>query len=149
MRYCLSPERNLLLAVFGFLLLLLAANVAAAPQQPPADCTRLITDYSPAKLQKELNEAAAAGCRISRALTGPVLNPVADTLLTLYSFNYSETSGALVTMEKIPSGSANYEYAVIRLFSRLSGWERDINKAAARGFRVVPGSTFILSLIHI
>ncbi len=144
MRYSVSPGTNLLLAVFGFIVLLLAATAAAVPQQPAADCTRLITDYSPTKLQKELNAAAAAGCRISRALPGRVLNPVADMFLTLASPKYSETSGALVTMEKIPSGSANYEYAVIKLFVRASSWERDINAAAARGFRVVPGNTFTL-----
>lgn len=144
MRYSVSPERSLLLAVFGFILLLLAVNAAAAPQQPAADCTRLITDYSPTKLQKELNEAAATGCRISRALPGLARNPVADMFLTLASPKYEETSGALVTMEKIPSGSANYEYAVVKFFARISSWERDINKAAARGFRVVPGNTFTL-----
>lgn len=143
MRHSISTGTNRLLAVFGFLVSLLAA-AAAVPQQPPPEPARVISAYNPAKLQKKLNEAAAAGYRIIRAFPGRTLNPAADIFLTFASPRYTETSGAIVSMEKIPSGSANYEYAVIRLHVHTSSWERDINAAAARGFRVVPGNTFSL-----
>jgi hypothetical protein len=91
-----------------------------------------------------LNEAAAGGYRISRAAPGRVHNAVANFLLSgnldpLAGLGPHETSGAIITMEKVPIGSGQYEYAVIRLFARLSSWERDINKVAVQGFRVVPG----------
>jgi hypothetical protein len=114
------------------------------PQQPAGDPTQLITTDNPAKLEKKLNEAAAAGYRIYRAFPGRAHNAVANFLLSgnldpLAGLGPHETTGAIVTMEKLPAGSANYEYRVIRLYVRLSSWERDINEAAARGFRVVPG----------
>ncbi len=113
-------------------------------QRPAVDPTQLITADNPAKLEKELNEAAAVGYRIYRAFPGRVHSAVTNFLLSsnldpLAGLGPHETTGAIVTMEKIPADSANYQYRVIRLFARLSSWERDINEAAARGFRVVPG----------
>lgn len=113
-------------------------------QQPAADPTQLITDGNPAKLEKKLNEAAAAGYRIYRAFPGRVHNVALNSLLSgdfnpLAGLAHHESTGAIVTTEKVPAGGANYQYRVIRLFARLSSWERDINEAAARGFRVVPG----------
>ena len=105
------------------------------PQQPAASDTRLVKGDNPSKLEKELNEAAANGYRISRAAPERIHNAVADILL---AGGHDQTSGAVVLMEKIPSGSANYQYAVVRLFARVSSWERDINKAASQGFRVIP-----------
>lgn len=114
------------------------------PQQPAADPTKPITADNPAKLEKELNEAATVGYRIYRAFPGRVHNWVTNLLLSgdldpLAGLGPHKTTGAIVTMEKVPAGSANYQYKVIRLFARLSSWERDINEAASRGFRVVPG----------
>ena len=106
------------------------------PQQPANDPTQIITADDPAKLEKELNEAAAAGFRVYRAFPGRTHSAVTNALL---SGGAHDTSGAIVTMEKIPADSANCQYKVIRLFVRLSSWERDINAAAAQGFRVVPG----------
>lgn len=113
-------------------------------QQPPADSTQTITADNPAKLEKELNEAAATGYRIHQAFPGRVHNAVTNFLLSgnldpLAGLGRHETTGAIVTMDKIPAASTNYQYRVIRLFARLSSWERDINEAAAGGFRVVPG----------
>ena len=88
------------------------------------------------KLEKALNEAADDGYRISRAAPERIHNAVADALL---AGGHDETTGAVILMEKTPSGSANYQYAVVRLFARPSSWERDINKAASQGFRVIPG----------
>src|SRR5215469_15624166 len=117
------------------LIVLVAVGGTAMPQQPTADSTRLVKRDNPSKLEKQLNEAAADGYRISRAAPERIHNSVANLLL---AGGHDETSGAVVLMEKIPSGSANYQYAVIRLFARVSSWERDINKAASQGFRVVP-----------
>jgi len=116
--------------------LLLPIHVAAMPQQPAASSTRLVIGDDPSKLEKELNEAAANGYRICRAAPERIHNAVANILL---AGGHDDTSGAVVLMERIPSGSANYQYAVIRLFARVSSWERDINKAASQGFRVIPG----------
>jgi hypothetical protein len=133
-------RRGLALIVF-----LLAITVAAMPQQPPADSTRLVKGDNPSRLEKELNQAAADGYRISRAGPGRVHNAVANFFLS--GNGPHETSGAIITMEKIPAGNANYQYRVIRLFVRLSSWEHDINKAAAQGFHVVPGyGTFAIRL---
>jgi hypothetical protein len=127
----------------GLIVLLLAVTAAAMPQQP-ATSTRLIKGDNPSKLEKELNEAADDGYRISRAGSGRVHNPVANLLL---SGGPHDASGAIITMEKVPAGTANCQYRVIRLFVRLSSWERDINQAAAQGFRVVPGyGTFAIRL---
>jgi hypothetical protein len=121
-----------------------AVNAAAIPQQPATDPMRLVKGDNPSKLEKELNEAAANGYRISRAGPGRVHNPLANNLLSGGSV---DASGAIITMEKVPIGSANYQYRVFRLFVRLSSWERDINEAAAQGFRVVPGyGTFKIHL---
>ncbi len=143
MRHSIFPGTSLLLAILGFLVLLLPA--AAAPQEQSSDAARAISAYDLTKLQKELNEAAAGGYRISRTLPGRGLNPAANIFMTLASPSSHDTSGILLTLEKIPSGSANYEYEVIKLFARLSSWERDINAAASRGFRVVPGGTITVS----
>ena len=125
------------------IVLLLAVTAAAMPQQPAAS-TRLVKGDNPSKLERELNEAAADGYRISRAASGRVHNAVANFLL---SGGPHEASGAIITMEKVPAGSANCQYRVIRLFVRLSSWERDINQAAAQGFNVVPGyGTFAIHL---
>lgn len=114
------------------------------PQQPTANPTPQITADNPSTLEKESNEAAAEGYRIYRAFPGRVHNAVTNFLLSgnldpLAGLGPHETTGAIVTMERTPAGSANCQYRVIRLFARLSSWERDINEAAARGFRIVPG----------
>jgi hypothetical protein len=126
------------------MVLLFAVTAAAMPQQPAADSTHLVKGDNPSKLEKELNEAAANGYRISRAGPGRVHSSVANFLLSgnldpLAGLGPHETSGAIITMEKVPTSSVQYQYAVIRLFARLSSWERDINKAAVQGFQVVPG----------
>jgi hypothetical protein len=118
------------------LLVSLRVVLPAAAQQPGADSTRLIEGDNPSKLEKALNEAADDGYRISRAAPERIHNAVADALL---AGGHDETGGAVILMEKTPSGSANYQYAVVRLFARPSSWERDINKAASQGFRVIPG----------
>jgi hypothetical protein len=134
------------------LLVLLLAATLAMPQQPAADSTHLVKGDNPSKLEKALNEAAAAGYRISRAGPGRIHNSVANFLLSgnldpLAGVGPHETSGAIITMEQVPVGSGQYQYAVIRLFARLSNWERGINEAAAQGFRVVPGyGTFAIRL---
>jgi hypothetical protein len=131
---------------------LLAVTTAAMPQPPTADSMRRIKGDNPAKLEKELNEAAADGYRISRAEEGHVHNRVANFLLSgnlnpVWVPSDETTTGAIVTLERVPGGGARYQYRVIRLFARLSSWERDINTAAAQGFRVLPGyGTFAMRL---
>lgn len=136
------PTANLVVTVLGLLVLLPSGAATAVAQQTAADSSRIIKAYNPRTLQKQLDEAASAGYRISRAFAARgVLNPVADIFLA----GHGATSGPVVTLERIPTGSANYEYAVVKFPRTLSGWEHDINKAGARGFRVVPGNTITVS----
>src|SRR5215469_4404501 len=92
----------------GLIALLLPIPATAMPQQAAASSTRLVKGDDPSKLEKELNEAAANGYRICRAAPERIHNAVADILLA----GHGETSGAVVLMESIPSGGANYQYAV-------------------------------------
>jgi len=141
--HSISAGMNLRRIGVGLIVLLFAVT-AAAMSQEPATSTRLVKGDNPSKLERDLNEAAADGYRISRAGSGRVHNPVANFLL---SGGPHDASGAIITMEKVPAGTANCQYRVIRLFVRLSSWERDINQAAAQGFRVVPGyGTFAIRL---
>ncbi|PWT83684.1 MAG: hypothetical protein C5B58_06125 [Acidobacteria bacterium] len=126
---------NLWRVRLGVVALLLLVILPAPSQQPTTDSVRLIKGDNPSRLEKELNEAAAEGYRISGANSERVLSVAANLLL---SGGHHDTSGAFVVMEKSRTGSTNYQYAVVRLFARPSSWERDINKAASQGFRVIP-----------
>lgn len=118
----------------GLLAFLLAASAPVHSQQPAADSIRIIKGDNPSKLEKELNEAAADGYRIARASSEQLHNQAVNLLL---SGGRHDISGAFIVMEKNTADSASYQYAVVRLFVRPSSWERDINKVASQGFRVI------------
>jgi hypothetical protein len=134
-RQSFSLGPNLRSVVAGLIALLIPIVAVVGLQQPRADSIRLIKEDNPAKLEKELNEASADGYRVSRADSARILSAAANLFL---SGGHEDTSGAAVVMEKTPSASGHYEYAVVRLFVRASSWERDINKTASQGFRVIP-----------
>jgi hypothetical protein len=83
------------------LVALLPIRVVAPPQQPGAS-VRLIKGDDAPKLEKNLNEAAAEGYRLSRVDSARVLNAVANLFL---SGSHEDTSGAFIVMEKSPAGS--------------------------------------------
>ena len=81
-------------------------------------------------MEKELNEVAAEGFRILSAST-PVA--VGDSLIG------GEVS---VTLEKRAEPPATFEY-LVRSTIRISTMEKELNKAAADGFRMLPGTVLL------
>lgn len=81
-------------------------------------------------IEKELNEVAAEGFRILSA-SAPVA--LGDSLIG------GEVS---VTLEKRAEPPATFEYSV-RSTTRISTMEKELNKAAADGFRLLPGTVLL------
>jgi hypothetical protein len=79
-------------------------------------------------MQEELDQAAAEGYRVM-AVSAPPDNPYFGGELVL-------------TLEKSPTPAATFEYAVVGA-NRISTMEKDLNKAAAEGFRMMPGTVLL------
>ncbi len=113
-------------------------EVAAAPQADPtppskADSLRPYRSlgYSrPAKLQNELNKAAAEGYRIADLNPQPLpLHPA-------------------VLLERVTNLAQKYEYLALEA-KGLSALEGEINAAAAKGFRLLPHSLRFTAPVYV
>jgi hypothetical protein len=102
-------------------ILVVMLPVAAATAESKLDLSQrflLLATTKTATMQKELDEAAAAGYRV---IVG------------------SPTSGGemVVILEKMPNLPQPYEYFLLAT-TRTSTMQRELNDAAARGFRLLP-----------
>jgi hypothetical protein len=107
--------------VLGILAVFLLAPTAAGAPKSDLDLTQrflLLATTKTSTMQKELNEAAAAGYRV---------------------IGSSPTAGSemVVILEKVATPPQTYEYQLLAT-TRTSTMQKELSEAAAKGFRLLP-----------